>query len=84
VQTHLASGAKITTLHPRGAGYCPANLVDDRENTDHAPADGFNTDTITIDLGTVEAFDCLMIQEVIQLGCRTTGWSVDYPTDCIN
>jgi alpha-L-fucosidase len=67
-KTNLASGAKITTLHPRGAGYNPNNLVDDDQNTYYATADGFNTDTITFDLGSEKTFDCLMIQEVIQLG----------------
>lgn len=80
-KTNLASGAKIKTLHPRGAGYDASNLVDGDENTYYATADGFNTDTITFDLGAEKTFDCLMLQEVIQLGHRTTGWSVDYSTD---
>jgi alpha-L-fucosidase len=80
-KTNLASGATITTLHPRGEGYGPGNLVDKDENTYYATADGFDTDTITFDLGAPKTFDCLMLQEVIQLGHRTTGWSVDYSTN---
>ncbi|HZI33313.1 MAG TPA: alpha-L-fucosidase [Candidatus Binatia bacterium] len=80
-KTNLASNATITTLHPRGLGFSPSNLVDGRENTYYATADGFNTDTITFNLGAKKTFDCLMLQEVIQLGHRTTGWSVDYSTD---
>ncbi len=78
---NLAHGAKITAEHPRGKGFEPANLVDRSEKTYYATADGFNTDTITFDLGTGKTFDCLVLQEVIQLGHRTTGWSVDYSTD---
>src|SRR6185369_14046646 len=83
-RTNLAKGAKITALHPRGKGYEPSRLVDDRESTYYASADGFNTDTITFDLGAAKTFDCLMLQEVIQLGHRTTGWSVDYSADGAN
>jgi alpha-L-fucosidase len=77
-KTNLARGATITTLHPRGAGYEPANLVAGNEHAYYATADSFNTDTITFDLGAEKTFDCLMLQEAIQLGHRTTGWSVDY------
>jgi alpha-L-fucosidase len=80
-KTNLARGAKITSLHPRGRGYEASNLVDGREATYYAGAEGFNTDTITFDLGAAKTFDCLMLQEVIQLGHRTTGWSVDYSTN---
>ena len=80
-KNNLASGAVIRSLHPRGAGYRPSNLVDRLESTYYASADGFNTDTITFDLGSAKTFDCLMLQEVIELGHRTTGWSVDYSTD---
>jgi alpha-L-fucosidase len=80
-KTNLASGATITTLHPRGVGYAPANLVDADENTYYATADGSNTDAITFDLGSAKTFDCLMLQEVIQLGHRITGWSMDYSTN---
>ena len=80
-KNNLARNATITTLHPRGAGYGPSNLVDAHEATYYATADGFNTDTITFDLHAKKKFDCLMLQEVIQLGHRTTGWSVDCSTD---
>lgn len=80
-KTNLARGAKITSLHPRGAGFSPANLVDGRDDTFYASADGENTDSIAFALGSAKTFDCLMLQEVIQLGHRTTGWSVDYSND---
>lgn len=80
-KTNLASGAKIVAQHTRGAGYDPSNLVDTLETTYFATTDEFKTDTITFDLGTSKTFDCLMLQEVIQLGHRTTGWTVDYSND---
>jgi alpha-L-fucosidase len=80
-KTNLARNAAITSLHPRGPGYTTANLVDQDEKTYYAAADGFTTDTLTFDLKTSQTFDVLMLQEVIRLGERTTGWSVDYSAD---
>jgi len=78
---NLAEGATVTTNHPRGAGYEPANLVDTAEATYYATPNNVNTDTIVFDLGSAKTFDCLMIREPIQLGHRTTGWGVDYSSD---
>ena len=80
-KTNLAHGAKIKTLHPRGPEFKPSNMVDELENTYYATSDAHPTDTITFDLGSLKTFDVLMIQEVIELGQRTTGWSVDYSTN---
>lgn len=79
--TNLASGSTITALHQRGTEYSPSNLVDALEDTYFATTDAFNTDTITFHLNSAKTFDCLMLQEVIQLGHRTSGWSVDYSED---
>jgi alpha-L-fucosidase len=80
-RTNLAEGATMTAKHPRGAGYEPANLVDTAEATYYATPDEVFTDTIVFDLGSDKTFDVLMLREVIQLGHRTTGWSVDYSSD---
>ena len=80
-RTNLAAGAIIRTKHPRGGKYKPSNMVDDLEDTYYAAADGAVTDTMTFDLGSRKTFDVLMLQEVIGLGHRTTGWSVDYSAD---
>jgi alpha-L-fucosidase len=53
-------------------------MIDGLENTYYATADAYTTDTIIFDLGAVKTFDVLMLQEVLELGHRTTGWSVDY------
>jgi alpha-L-fucosidase len=80
-RTNLVEGATVTTLHPRGAGYEPANLVDTAEATYYATPDNVLTDTIVFDLGSAKTFDVLMLREVIELGHRTIGWSVDYSSD---
>jgi alpha-L-fucosidase len=77
-KTNLASGATIQSLHPRGANYKPAHMVDSSETTYYATTDAFATDTIVFNLKSAKTFDVLKLQEVIELGHRTTGWSVDY------
>ncbi|WPV00704.1 discoidin domain-containing protein [Mucilaginibacter sp. cycad4] len=80
-KNNLAAGASIKSLHPRGGNYKPANMIDDSESTYYATSDNAVTDTITFNLGRKKTFDVLMLQEVIELGHRTTGWSVDYSSD---
>jgi len=80
-RTNLALGATVTSLHPRGAGYEPANLVDTLESTYYATPDANRTDTVTFNLGSSKTFDVIMVQEVIQLGHRTTGWAVQSSTN---
>lgn len=43
--------------------------------------DGAKTSDIVFTLPRQTEFDCLMIQEVIELGHRTTKWSVEYSND---
>lgn len=80
-KNNLATGATIKSLHPRGGKYKPVNMVDNNESTYYATSDHATTDTITFSLGKKKTFDVLMLQEVIELGHRTTGWSVDYLSD---
>lgn len=79
-RTNLLKGAKIEAEHPRGKGFEPANLVDSKDAY-YASADGFNEDTLTFKLGQAKTFDCLMIREAIELGHRTTKWSVETSND---
>ena len=80
-KTNLLKGATIKSLHSRGGNFKPQNMVDDMESTYYASKDANKTDTITFDLHSKKTFDVLKIQEVIELGHRTTGWSVDYSAD---
>jgi alpha-L-fucosidase len=79
--TNLAAGATVTSNHSRGTGYAPANLVDGLESTYFSTPDATMTDTVVFNLGSSKTFDVVMVQEVIQLGHRTTGWSVDWSTN---
>jgi len=56
-------------------------MTDNNEKNYYATSDAFTTDTITFQLSSAKTFDVLKLQEVIELGHRTTGWSVDYSTD---
>jgi hypothetical protein len=47
------------------------------EYTYFASADGHNTDTIVFTPTAAITFDCIMLQEVLELGVRTLNWSVD-------
>jgi len=80
-RTNLAARAIVKSLHSRGTKYRPANMVDGLEGTYYSTPDAITTDTIIFDLGEPKTFDVLMLQEVIRLGHRTTGWSVDYSVD---
>jgi len=83
-KTNLAKGATIKTLHPRGGNFGAANLTDGKEKTYYATGDAYTTDTIVVNLGKAKTFDVIQLQEVIELGHRTTEWSVDYSSDGVN
>jgi alpha-L-fucosidase len=76
-RTNLLAGATATALHGRGTGFEPANMIDNQEATYFASANANNTDTITFVPTSSITFDCIMLQEVIELGHRTLNWSVD-------
>ncbi|MCP9612626.1 alpha-L-fucosidase [Coprobacter tertius] len=78
---NLLTGASVKSLHQRGKQYAPKNLIDNLSKTYYASKDSNMTDSIVFDLKSPVTFDCLMLQEVIQLGHRTTRWSVDYSVD---
>lgn len=78
---NLLKGASVSSLHPRGKTFKASNLIDNLKDTYYASTDKTATDTITFNLQSPGTFDCLMLQEVIELGHRTTGWSVDYSED---
>lgn len=75
---NLLKGSKIKATNERGGKFATKNLIDEDKNTYYAGKDGNNKSDITFTLPRSTEFDCLMLQEVIQLGHRTTGWSVEY------
>lgn len=78
---NLLAGSKCNATNLRGKSYEPENLIDDNKDTYYAGTDGSVTSEITFKMRRSEMFDCLMIQEVIQLGHRTSKWSVEYSDD---
>lgn len=78
---NLLAGSKINATNVRGSNFRPENLIDADKKTYYAGKDGQANSDITFKLPRTTEFDCLMLQEVIQLGHRTTKWSVEYSND---
>lgn len=79
--TNLLEGATVTAKNPRAGEYAATNMVDKSPDTYYAAMDNATTDEIVFKMDAAKTFDCLMIREVIELGHRTTRWSVDYSAD---
>lgn len=77
-QRNLLTGANIKAKNGRGGIYNAANLVDNNPDSYYAAKDQSHTDEITFKMKSASTFDCLMIQEVIELGHRITEWTVEY------
>lgn len=75
---NLLKGAKVSATNIRGKKFDPRYLIDDNPSTYYAGRDGAVASDITFKLPKAAEFDCLMLQEVITLGHRTTRWSVEY------
>ncbi|MGE7776420.1 alpha-L-fucosidase [Chitinophaga sp. NPDC101104] len=80
-KNNLAKGAVVTSLHPRGGRFGAQHLLDGKPGTYYAGTDAHSTDTLVFQLPAAKTFDVIMLQEVIELGHRTTEWSVDYSED---
>lgn len=80
-RNNLLEDAKVTAKNPRGEEYAVTNMIDKSPDTYYAAKDNATTDEIVFEMNSSKTFDCLMIQEVIALGHRTTEWSVDYSND---
>ncbi len=78
---NLLAGANIKAKNSRSEKYAPQLMTDGSKETFYASNEGSTTDEITFQMAEKKEFDCLMIQEVIELGHRTTGWEVDYSQD---
>lgn len=78
---NLLAGSKVTATNNRGRGFSPANMIDGDSSTYYAGKDGDPKSTITFRLPGQATFDCLSIGEVIELGHRTSKWSVEYSSD---
>lgn len=77
-ERNLLKGAKVSATNLRGKKFDPRYLIDDNPSTYYAGRDGAVASDITFTLPKAATFDCLMLQEVISLGHRTTRWCVEY------
>lgn len=75
---NLLKGSKVSATNLRGKRFDPRYLIDDDPATYYAGRDGAVASDITFRLPKATVFDCLMLQEVIGLGHRTTRWCVEY------
>ncbi|MDE6086179.1 MAG: alpha-L-fucosidase [Muribaculaceae bacterium] len=75
---NLLAGSKVTATNNRGKKFDARYLIDNDPSTYYAGKDGDATSTITFKLPKAETFDCLSISEVIELGHRTSRWSMEY------
>lgn len=76
-KSNLLAGSAATALHTRGSAYGPSNMIDTAESTYFATPDSIKTDTVVFVPPAAITFNCAMLQEVIQLGERTTKWAID-------
>lgn len=78
---NLLEGSTVTAKNSRGDTFKASNMIDKSPDTYYAGKDNVTTDEIVFNMNSPKTFDCLMIQEVMELGHRTTEWSVDYSSD---
>lgn len=78
---NLLAGSRVKATNCRGKKFGAKNLIDNDPATYYAGCDGQVAGDVTFTMPNAATFDCLMIQEVIQLGHRTTSWSVEYSAD---
>ena len=78
---NLLAGSRVRTNNSRGKKFKAEYLIDNNKATYYAGKDGNVKSDITFTLPFKTTFDCLMAEEVITLGERTTRWSVEYSDD---
>lgn len=78
---NLLAGSRVTATNNRGGRFDAKYLTDGDKNTYYAGRDGQVKSDITFSLKKATTFDCIMIEEVIELGHRTSSWSVEYSED---
>lgn len=65
---NLLAGSKVACTNDRGGRFGARNLIDGNPETYYAGRDGKVKSTVTFSMPKAETFDCLMVQEVIELG----------------
>ncbi len=75
--TNLAANAKVTASATRTGNFAASNVTDDKRSTFWAAPDDAKTAQLTFDLGAPQTFDVVMLQEVVELGQRLDGFSLE-------
>ena len=78
---NLLTGSRVSATNNRGGKFDVKHLIDNNKQTYYAGRDGRAKSDITFTLPRATTFDCLMAEEVIELGHRTSRWSVEYSTN---
>lgn len=78
---NLLADSRVTANNERGGRFSAKNLVDNDKSTYYAGRDGHVKSDVVFRLPKAATFDCLMAEEVIELGHRTSRWSVEYSDD---
>lgn len=79
--TNLLAKSKIKATNVRSAKFGAEYMIDENKETYYAGKDGKVDAEVVFMLAKPIEFDCLMLQEVIELGHRTTQWSVEHSND---
>ena len=72
--------ASATAIRGNNARFAAANVLDDDPDTYWTMDDGQTTGSITIDLGGIQLFDIVSIEEYIKLGQRISSFTVEAHT----
>lgn len=75
---NLLADSRVSASNNRGGKFDARYLIDNDKKTYYAGQDGRVKSDITFTLPRPVTFDCLMAEEVIELGQRTSRWSVEY------
>jgi alpha-L-fucosidase len=75
--TNLVAQAKVSASATRTGDFAAANVLDARRDTFWAAPDGVKTAELTFETAKPITFDVVLLQEVIELGQRLDGFSLD-------
>ena len=75
---NLVQSASADSVRGNDLAYKPGNTIDGQDDTYWTTSDGTNTGTLLLDLGGVQSFDVVSIEEAIQFGQRINQYRVEY------
>ncbi|MGB7070761.1 MAG: alpha-L-fucosidase [Pyrinomonadaceae bacterium] len=74
---NLAANAKVSASTTRRGAFAAANVIDDNRKTFWAAPDDVKSAELIFEMPKPVTFDVVMLQEVIELGQRLDGFSLD-------